>query len=238
MDFVDEIERESAALAEAARQPGVLAGAVPACPGWTGDDLVRHIGEVQAFWTAISRAGGAQPQDVPGREPIGQHVLDWYDDARTGLAKALREVPPDSRLWVWWNDGRSDTALEVARRQAHEAAVHRWDAQSVAGRTAPIPAELADDGVLEYCQRMLPSAQDWSGPAGVLALAATDTGTRWLIRLDPRPTLATDEAAEPLATVSGSASDLDLWLWRRDVTVRVSGDATVVAGFRQAAELD
>jgi len=234
MDYIDVIEQESAALAEEARRPGMLAGAVPACPGWTGYSLIRHIGAVQAFWTAVARAGGMRPGRVPGAEPAErQDVLEWYDEARAGLVKALREVPPDARLWVWWWGG-TDRALEMARRQAHEAAVHRWDAQSVGSAGQPLAPELAADGVLEFCQRMLQRRWDgasWSGPAGVLRLAATDTGGEWLVRLDPRPALAPAEPAEPVATVRGTASDLDLWLWRRAEEVQVEGDPAVAAAF-------
>src|SRR5262249_16689192 len=99
IDYLDVIEQESAVLAETAGRPGTLAGALPACAGWTGDGLIRHIGEVQAFWTAVVRAGGVQPGQVPGAEPGEQQdVLEWYDEARAGLVKALHEVPPDAQL--------------------------------------------------------------------------------------------------------------------------------------------
>jgi uncharacterized protein (TIGR03083 family) len=238
MDFVDAIERESEALAEAARRPGALAGAVPACPGWSGTDLVLHIGEVQAFWTAAARAGGVRPEEVPGAEPAGADLLEWYDQARAGLVKALREIPPDAPVSVWWQDG-PDRALEVARRQAHEAAVHRWDAQSVTGAPDPIAPDLAADGVLEYCQRMLRrwDGGAWSGPAGVLRLAADDTGGQWLVRLDPQPALVPLADSEPLATVRGTACDLDLWLWRRSGSARVNGDRAAAEAFLAWAEL-
>lgn len=238
MDFVDVIERESAALAEAVRRPGALAAAVPACPGWSGTDLVLHIGEVQAFWTAIARAGGARPEQVPGAEPGGADLLEWYDQARAGLAKALREVPPDARLWVWWQEG-TDSALEVARRQAHEAAVHRWDAQSLTRAPDPIAPDLAADGVLEYCQRMLRRWDEasWPGPAGVVRLVAEDTGGRWLVRLDPQPALVPAAEGQVLATARGTASDLDLWLWRRAGAARVDGDQAAAGALLAWADL-
>jgi uncharacterized protein (TIGR03083 family) len=237
MDFVDAIERESAALAEAMRRPGALAGTVAACPGWTGLELLLHIGEVQAFWTAAVRAGGPQPK-VPDAEPGGADPLEWYDEMRAGLVKALRDTPPDAPVWVWWQDG-TDSALEVARRQAHEAAVHRWDAQAITGRADPIAPDLAADGTSEYCQRILRrwDGASWSGPAGVLRLVAEDTGGAWLIRLDPTPALVPAAEGEPLATVRGTASDLDLWLWRRVSAVRSEGDPAVVEAFLAWADL-
>jgi len=118
--------------------------------------------------------------------------------------------------------------------------VHRWDAQSVTGGPEPIGADLAADGVLEYCQRMLRRWDDrvWSGPAGVLRLAADDTGGQWLVRLDPVPALVPAAVAEPLATVHGAASDLDLWLWRRAGAVLVDGDRAAAEAFLGWADLD
>lgn len=236
MDFATVIETESAALAEAMRRPGALAGRVPACPDWTGADLVRHIGEVQGFWAAVVRAGGPlpeHPEDTPGE----RDVLEWYEEMRAGLVKALRETDPDRQLWAWWREG-GDRALEVARRQAHEALVHRWDAESILGTgSALAPPELAADGVLELCQRMLDDRQPWTGPPGVLRLAASDTGDSWLLRLDPTPVLVDSAATEPLATVTAPASDLDLWLWRRTAAVAIEGDAAVVDAFRAWASL-
>jgi uncharacterized protein (TIGR03083 family) len=234
MDYAAVIEDESTALAAALRLPGALTGSVPACPGWTGDDLARHIGEVQGFWAAVFRAGGPQPdhpEDVPGE----RDVLEWYDEMCTGLVKAVRETAPDQTLWQWWRPG-GDSAREVARRQAHEALVHRFDAESILGVPRPLaPPELAADGVREYCERMLSGAGPWTGPSGVLRLVAGDTGNEWLLRLDPSPALV--ESGDPVATVTGSASDLDLWVWRRTSEVSVEGDASVVAAFHAWAEL-
>jgi uncharacterized protein (TIGR03083 family) len=239
MDFASVIEDQSAALAEAMRRPGALTGTVPACPDWSGADLVWHIGEVQYFWTAMVRSPGSTqpPYDEPSRPADGE-LLDWYDEVRTGLVEALRETPPGDLRWAWWAE-EGESAYELGRRQGHEVLVHRWDAESVLGAPGPLePAEVAADGVLEFCQRMLGESKEWSGPPGVLRLAATDTGDEWFLRLDPRPVLADAPGGEPLATVTAPAAALDLWLWRRTEEVTVEGDPAVAAAFHDWAGLN
>ncbi|NUS16292.1 MAG: hypothetical protein HOY69_33660, partial [Streptomyces sp.] len=55
-DWLGLIEERSAALRSAAR--AAPSGAVvPACPGWTVEELVAHAGERQRFWAAAVAAG-------------------------------------------------------------------------------------------------------------------------------------------------------------------------------------
>jgi uncharacterized protein (TIGR03083 family) len=239
MDFVSVIEEESAALARAMRAPGALSATVPACPGWTGADLVWHIGAVQTFWTAVvEHADTSQPAHPQPRRPDDYGLLDWYDRQRAALVAAFRRTPADARRWTWWGSG-VDSATELARRQAHEALVHRWDAQSVLGAPDPLgPPELAADGVGEFTERMLPDDADWKGAPGTLRLAATDTGAEFLLRLDPRPAPVPEPIGPVLASVLGPAGELDLWVWRRTASVAVEGDASVVAEFHGWADLD
>lgn len=245
MDYIAIIKQESAALAAAARRPGMLAGSVPACPGWSGEDLIRHIGEVQAFWAVAAREGGAQPATVPLADPGEHDVLEWFDEVRTSLVMTLTGAPPDRACWVWWSPDRADSVVEVARRQAHEAAVHRVDAESVTGPVEPIESTLAVDGVVEFCERMLGGRGSvWSGPAGVVRLASTDAGDVAVLRLGgPQPqvvalggTAATLPSVD--ATVTATASDLDLWLWRRPVEVSVHGSEPLATALVDWADLD
>lgn len=239
LDFVGIVERESAAFARAISQPGATDRPVRACPGWTVRDLVAHLGEVQRFWAEAVRAAGDRPGKPEGVEPGDRDLAEWYGESRATLVTALRDAGPDAPCWAWWAAGQ--TVAEVARRQAHEAAVHRVDGELAVGAATPLDADLAGDGVDEFFERMMPTRESgWTGPEGTVALAATDTGRVWTVRLAGRGPTPGD--GEPDATVRATASDLDLLLWRRCGTdapgVRVDGAADLAAALIGWADLD
>ena len=68
---------------------------------------------------------------------------------------------------------------------AHEISVHRWDAETAAGRATPIETKLAADGVNEVLDTWLPAGRR-KGPTdlhGVVHLVATDASYEWFVRL-------------------------------------------------------
>lgn len=149
---VDALVMESERFGRAAR--GALDVRVPSCPEWTLGDLVWHLANVQWLWSEIvrrrelDRDGIGQPEDRPDEE-----LAPWFDEVSAGLAEALRSTDPSVRVWSW-ADGQQDVAW-VARRQAHEVAVHRWDAQGALGAPEPIGSDLAADGIGEFFDWML-----------------------------------------------------------------------------------
>jgi len=46
-----------------------------------------------------------RPEQLPGADPGDGDLLEWYDEARAGLVKALREIPPAAPVAVWWQGG-------------------------------------------------------------------------------------------------------------------------------------
>jgi uncharacterized protein (TIGR03083 family) len=249
MDHIAAVEEQSAAFTDAVTRPGALARTVSACPGWTVRDLVTHLGEVQSFWTLVLRAGGELPGEDEARaaKDYGDDLLGWWRERSAGLVRQLREVPADSPSWCWWNDENRTTAGDVAYRQAHEALVHRWDAQHAVDVVRPTDPALASDGVDEFATRFLRGG-DWTGPSGVLALRATDTGHERRFGCgagspseDGCPRWLVDKRARPLAAVvTGSAEQLDLMLWRRvqPEADQVEGDAELLAAFLAWPGLD
>jgi uncharacterized protein (TIGR03083 family) len=219
----------------AAARPGALPLPVAGCPGWTVADLVRHLGEVQIWWRAALLAGGAAPDEQsvrPLRAP-GSDLLGWFRERSAAFLATLRATPPAAPVWCWWNDRRQDTAAAAAWRQAHEAVVHRWDAEAALGTPTPIDPAVAADGIDEFAARMLPSI-GWDGPSGVLELRAVDSDRVW--------TFTPGRAAEPWprpvsATVTGPAESLYLMLWRRLPLGRVVGDRRLAAAFLDWAQL-
>jgi uncharacterized protein (TIGR03083 family) len=165
----------------------------------------------------------------------------WYEEAAGDLLAVLREAAPDTPSWSWWGD---TTAGEVARRQAHEALVHRWDAEAAVGEPGALDPALAADGVTEFGERMLCRRDDsgWTGRSGRIVATAPDVGAWWIATVGGAgPVLASvpgEPAGEPAdAVVEAPAGSLDLWLWRRPATVTVRGDARLASEFRAWSQL-
>ena len=85
MRFLEQVRAESARLGEVARMG--LQAPVPSCPGWTVDDVVRHVAMVYAHKVEVLKLGARPdpwPPDFSARE-----TLEWYDEARAALVSAL-----------------------------------------------------------------------------------------------------------------------------------------------------
>jgi uncharacterized protein (TIGR03083 family) len=245
LDYIAHLRRESARFAH------VIAYAapdtpVPSCPGWDADDLLWHLGEVQWFWAAVVREDvtGEQAEELkPPRPPGRAGLLEFFDRASHDLAHILAATPPQSPAWTWSDD---KSVAFIRRRQAHEALIHRVDAELTAGERAPLDRALAADGVDEALRVIYGGVPDWgtfvpddSGLA--VRLRATDTGASWFVLLgtftgtDPGGTsydepdihaADSDPGTDAAAEVTGAAADLDCWLWHRSPLgpVERSGD--------------
>ena len=159
--------------------------------------------------------------------------MAWLGWCTYGLLSALREAGPDAPSWAWWDDPTPHTAGAVARHQAQEAAVHRWDAEGAAGAPTPLPPALANDGVPEFIEVMVGS--DITALRGVVTLHALDTGGSWRVGA-----AAEDAAQAPARTAElhATASDLVLMLYRRLPVpdVDVVGDPILVASLLALAD--
>lgn len=237
-DRLELIEDRSAALRAAAASADPAAR-IPGCPDWSVRDLVAHLGEVQRFWAATVAAGPAlrPPAEdlVQGREPDGD-LLQWSVQSTLVLLDALKAAGADTGCWTWWAEsGNPATAGSVARHQVQEAAVHARDAQEAAGAPQPLPAAVAVDAVDEFLNVGFGSMDGWPhAPARVRLVC--DEGLAWTLILDETGASTVrglpGEGPDVGATLSGTASDLLLGLYRRapwdDVPLRVTGDAELV----------
>jgi uncharacterized protein (TIGR03083 family) len=256
LDFVVHVTRESARFAGAIREAAPDAP-VPTCPGWNADDLLWHLAEVQWFWGTVVREKmtGDQAEALkPPRPPDRAGLDQFYESASRELSQALAANPPGTAAWTWSDDDH--TVGFIRRRQAHEALIHRIDAELTAGRRTPLDPALSADGIDEALRVMYGGLPGWamfSPDAGqTLRLRATDTGDSWFLTLgrftgtDPDDGTAYDEpdarAADhdpgttAAAEIAGSAADLDCWLWHRPPagTVEQSGDREVLDGYAAA----
>jgi uncharacterized protein (TIGR03083 family) len=180
---------------------------VPGCPGWKLSDLVRHLAEVQHFWAWVVRTRATGPADYPRppRRPEDE-LLGCLAAAHAELETALAGADPADQVWTW--APQQDVAF-VLRRQVHEAVVHTVDAEQVLGDVRPIPARIGLDGLDEWLEVMVPGALPAGPPpsAHPVVLHAVDA--------DAERTLFPGTRPFPIATMTGTAGDLLLTVWRR-----------------------
>ena len=228
--YLEAIVRESEALASAAE--GRLDAAVPSCPGWAVRDLLLHISDVQRFWGQIvARRSQDQEGIEKERPPDGTDLTAWFRASTRALVTALQGTHPNRRVWTW---APEKNVRFVLRRQAHEAAIHRADAELASGALQPIEPKLAADGVHEFLQYM---ATDPAPPEDIrgrrVRLSSTDGLGEWLIWVTATGVMVERGPGDAHAVVETTASNLDLLLWRRIPLdgLRIKGDAGLVDRF-------
>ena len=242
-EHVDSIERDGTLLADAAEEAG-LAAPVPGCPGWQVRDLVRHQAYVHG-WAArhvkeqlpelIDEADEAA---VLAGEPPDAELIAAYRAGHAGLVRTLREADPDVECATFMRGAPSPLAF-WARRQAHETAIHRFDAQSATTAGAPSPAAafgpaFAADGIDELIMSFAPRRRyraggdrQWS-----LAVLAADTGASWQVRLADGATEVRRGSGAAGCVLEGPASGLYAFLWNRcdagSAGIAIGGDPSVL----------
>jgi uncharacterized protein (TIGR03083 family) len=224
--------------------------AVPTCPEWRVADLVWHLGEVQRFWTWIVTHRPKDPDGYtkPERPADYPGLLAAYDDWSAALVAALGDAEPTDEAWTWSSD---HTIGFISRRQAHEALIHRRDAELAAHTISPFPPELAADGVDEVLDVMYGGCPPWGSFSPLphyVRLDVTDTGDQVWVQLGrfsgtDEEGIAHDEddlqvvgdpGVEPDAVISGTAEVLDARIWRRGdgAEIHLAGDLKIVDRFR------
>jgi uncharacterized protein (TIGR03083 family) len=241
------LEREGAALGDAADgvDPDVPVGIVP---DWSLREVVRHIGGIHRWATAMlgerrtERWNTTLLEVVGGAWPDDDELVDWYRAGLAELVTTIRDAPPDFEGWAFLP--APSTQAFWARRQAHETAIHRADAQSCTAAVSGYDAAFAADGVDEVLFGFAARRNDLPADPPVLRLEATDVDRVWTARLGPEVVdAATDAeaAVTPVAdcTVRAPASDLYLLLWNRrhPSATEVAGDPSVLDVWRGAVRV-
>ncbi len=226
-----------AKLFSAAAEQGGLDVQIPTCPEWDMRDLVRHLSEIH-LWAAArvaKRTTKLWPDDISEHVeswpdlavfwPDDDKLVDWYLDTNANLVNALESAPPDldcptflpapSPLAMW------------ARRQAHETAVHRFDAESAAGIASEFDPVFAADGIDELLAAFAPRKQEFPIDSDkAMHVHATDTDDHWRVTMAPDGITTTREDGPADVTLTGLAADLYLVLWNRrdNSSIAVTGD--------------
>ena len=248
MDFARHLRSDSERFREvmASLRPDAP---VSSCPGWDASELLWHLTEVQMFWGLIVEHGLSDPslaeESKTARAGSYQDLLAGFDSESSRLSRVLEGKADDVPAWTWSDD---HTVGFIRRRQAHEALIHRIDAELAAGVTSEVDPELAADGIDELFTVFVGGIPDWAvfEPDGSrLQVDATDARLTWHLAFGrmkgTSPTSGTDydllgvevgdDAVPPDTLIAGTAADLDLWLWGRG-----SIDPLIVTGDPELAD--
>ena len=253
------LQEQGELLADYAAAAG-LGASVPTCPGWRVRDLLRHTGFVHrwaAGYVAEQRREMISTPDDAGllqHGPAGRLLAGWFREGHAALVRNLRQASPELDCWTFL-DAPSPLAF-WARRQAHETAIHRADAQLAADpaqRVAPVPPRLAADGIDELVMGFggrIAAGRLRAYPPMVLGIHALDAGVRggpggsagqdgadatahWLITMGSDRAGVSRGRGPADCDVSGRSSDLYLMLWNRSgmTGLDVAGDTAALAAW-------
>jgi uncharacterized protein (TIGR03083 family) len=238
-EHIDALRHQGTLLADAAERAG-LDAAIPPCPAWQVKDLLRHTGYIHR-WAAKhitdcpdTVLDGPPEEDILRGGAADPDLLAWFRAGHAALVQTLSTADP-GLVCATFMDAPSPLAF-WARRQAHETAIHRADAESASGLRPEYDPEFAADGIDELImgfgqrRKYRPSAD---GDAS-MRVRTTDTGHAWHVgteggRLQARREDSGPDSASPAAcAVTGPASGLYLFLWHRSdaaqARVTISGD--------------
>lgn len=120
-----------------------------------------------------------------GGWPPDETLLAWFEQGYRSLTEALRAAPTDLECWTFL---ASESPLQHwARRQAHETAIHRVDAELAAGSSVePFDPTLAADGVDEYLMAFIqrPGRGPRSEEPRSISVSCSDTSDSWTVAYD------------------------------------------------------
>jgi uncharacterized protein (TIGR03083 family) len=240
-EHVKAVQEHGVALADAAERAGIDAS-VPTCPGWVVRDLVGHLGQVHRWAAAFVTTGATDPGGVsPADVPTDETLLAWFRDGHAALVDALTNAPADVACWAFL-PAPSPLAF-WARRQAHETAIHRVDAESAAGDAVGFAPAFAVDGLDELLLGFFSRKRGRlvADPPLALGLRTTDASSddSWTVVIGPDGREVTRGSATGDCVVSGAASDLYQFLWNRLPVdaVTVDGDAAVLDLWQDKARI-
>ncbi|MFG2123306.1 maleylpyruvate isomerase family mycothiol-dependent enzyme [Streptomyces sp. NPDC048710] len=238
-EFLETLDREGRLLAAAAELAGTDAK-VPTCPEWQVKDLLRHTGAVHRWATAFVADAHTAPRPLTdGPDLDGAELVAWYRDSHRQLVETLAAAPADLECWTFLPAPSPSPLAFWTRRQAHETAVHRYDAEAARGGTAsPIATEFAADGIDELLRgfHARPRSRVRTEQPRVLRVRAVDAGADavWTVRLSAEPPVASrDGSGEAEAELTGPAAQLYLALWNRMPVPCVTGDPALAALWRE-----
>ncbi len=220
---------------------------VPTCPDWEVVDLLRHVGHTNRFFTLL--AGLADGETDPpetlkevraarrSQQPPATEVVGWFRRGLDDLLRALEEAPPGGIVHTFYGSHGPDLLI---RRAATEIAIHRWDADSVAGTPEPLSPALGAAGIEDFLEVLVPLFFKYPGFKGTgqtIHVQATDSDDEWSITVG-EDTMSWHRGCEGTANVKvrGDLSDLYLFFWGRQTAnpLNVIGDNELLTRWQTA----
>jgi uncharacterized protein (TIGR03083 family) len=269
-EYIEQVRGQGDLLAGAATRAG-LDATILACQPWLVKDLLRHTGYIHRWAARHLTECPDTVLDGPPEEEIlrggaaDDDLLAWFRAGHAALVETLSAADPGLRCATFM-DAPSPLAF-WARRQAHETAIHRADAESALGARPEYPPDFAADGIDELIMGF-GQRRKYRPPAdrgGGMDVRTTDTGHAWHVaandgRIQARrvpgvpdrdpgpapasaaPAAASAEPAGPAGcTVTGPASGLYLYLWNRSdapqAGVTITGDPGFLATWQSSVRV-
>ena len=218
-----------------------LAAEVPTCPGWTVRQLLKHLGIVHRWTTAMVAVTSAQPmpspdlaEDQPADPGSPAAWAEWISVGGSKLLDALRAAEGDAPMWAW---GADQHVRFWSRRQLHETTIHRVDLEIATGHASwAIEPRVAVDGIdeflvnLAHVVRSNPDVAKLRGE-GSLHFHATDVEGEWMVELSSEGFVVSHGHGKGSVAARGTAADLLAVLYRRAGSERLElfGDTDLFA---------
>ncbi len=158
--------------------PGAPNGTPPTCSGTSP----RCSGS-GARSSATRPLGPDEEDPGPERPTDYDDLLKAFDEYSAALVAELEQADPTDEAWTWSSE---QTVGFTFRRQAHEALIHRLDAEQTAGDVTPLDTALAADGVEEVLDVMYGASPEWGSFSPLdhrLRIDITDTGESVWVQL-------------------------------------------------------
>ncbi len=241
MDYAAAFLDENRAFAELFRSVD-QSKQVPTCPGWTLNQLLRHVGRGDRWAAQIVRDrldDFLDPRAVEGGKPPPDpaDAISWLHGGAQRLVDAVEMSGVETPVWTFLGTRPANWWI---RRRLHETAVHRADAAIATGSEFTLDADIAADGITEWLERVAIQAGSEGAPlpledGNTLHLHATDPGLgdtgEWTVGVDAGAITWSHEHGKGSAALRGGATELLLAMVRRvslaDTGIQLFGDDSV-----------
>jgi uncharacterized protein (TIGR03083 family) len=215
---------------------------VPTCPGWSLEQLFRHVGRGDRWAAQIvaeKRDQFLDPRSVEGGKPPPDpdDAISWLHGGAQRLVDAVELSGLETPVWTFLGPRPANWWI---RRRLHEAAVHRADAAIAVGRGFTLEPDIAADGITEWLERVAIQAGSNGAPppledGNTIHLHATDPELgepgEWTISVADGAITFAQEHGKGTVALRGGATELLLALVRRvsiaDTGIEMFGDNAV-----------